>query len=71
MEEKENIEFSLPALLLVTGFCFLSFGLILKILDGVNMTLFFRIGFITFASGILTGVYFIAKRTERNQHSEA
>lgn len=66
MEEKEMREFSLPTLLLVTGFCFLSFALVLQILDGVNMRLFLWIGFIIFVSGLLTGVYIlIDKKTKQ------
>ena len=70
MEEKEMREFSLPALLLVTGFCFLSFALVLRVLDGVNMKLFFMIGFITFVSGFITGVFIlIDKKAEQRSKS--
>ncbi len=70
MEEKEMGEFSLPALLLVTGFCFLTFALVLRILDGINMKLFLRIGFITFISGVSTGVCILLdKKTEQRSGS--
>ena len=72
MEKNEDREYSLPTLLLVTGFCFLSFALGLKIFDGLNMKLFFRIGFLIFISGILSGVYiFIDKRSGNHQDPEA
>jgi hypothetical protein len=57
MEEKEMKKFSFMALPLVTGFCFLSFALVLKILDGINNKFFLWIGLITLASGILTGFF--------------
>ena len=67
MEEKEVSIFSLTALLLVTGFCFLSFALALKILDGVTNKLFIWTGIICLASGVLTSLcIFIDKK--QNSH---
>jgi len=65
MEKKEIREFSIPAMLLVTGFCFLSFALVLRILDGVSMKFFRRTGFIIFLSGVLTGVHILIDKKKR------
>jgi hypothetical protein len=68
MEEKEMEGFSLTTLFLVTGFCFLSFALALRILDSVTNKLFLWIGFITFVSGVLTGTcILIDKKTEQRK----
>ena len=55
MEEQIKNEFSVPALLLVTGTCFLSFDLALSILDGVNSKFLLWFGLITLMAGVLTG----------------
>ncbi len=71
MEEEVKIKFFLPALLLVTGLCFLAFDLALWILDGVNMTFFLWFGLITFMTGLLTGVFtMFEKRQNSVQNSE-
>ena len=62
MEEKDIRGFSIPALLLVTGTCFLSFALVLKILDGVIMTFFLDTGFFTFLAGVITGVGIVTRK---------
>ena len=67
MDEKEKEEYFLTDLLLVTGFCFLSFTMALRILDSVNMKLFLWIGFITFVSGVLTGTCILI---DKKQYSE-
>ncbi len=54
MEEIEEKDFSLPTLLWVTGFCFLSFTLLIRILDGVIITFFMWFGLATFVSGSLS-----------------
>ena len=62
MEEKEIRGFSIPALLLVTGTCFLLFTLALRILDGVIMKFFLETGFLTFLAGVITGVFILIRK---------
>lgn len=66
MDEKKGGDFFLTDLLLVTGFSFLSFALGLRILDGVSMRLFLWIGFITFFSGLLTGVVVLIEKKQNS-----
>ncbi|HMK27909.1 MAG TPA: hypothetical protein VK483_17880 [Chitinophagaceae bacterium] len=65
MEEKNIRAFSIPALLLVTGTCFLSFALLLKILDGVIMTFFLDTGFLTFLAGVIAGVFIMIRKRSK------
>jgi len=53
MEEKEIKEFTLPALLLVTGICFLLFDLFLRITQSAGNKLFLCIGIITLSCGVV------------------
>ncbi|MGC4035894.1 MAG: hypothetical protein QM764_08025 [Chitinophagaceae bacterium] len=46
-EEKKFKEFSVIGLFAVTGICFLSFSVLLKLLDGSFSPLFNKIGFIS------------------------
>jgi hypothetical protein len=70
MKKKESIEYFLPALLLVTGFCFLSFAMVLKILDGVNTKFFLRAGFTILLAGAFSGLcILIDKKTELRSRS--
>jgi len=62
MEEKNISAFSIPALLTVTGTCFLSFALALKILDGVIITFLLDTGFLTFLAGVITGVFIMIRK---------
>lgn len=62
MEEEVKSEFFLTALLLVTGFCFLTFALSLRILDGVNSKFFLWFGIITFMAGVLTGAFMLFEK---------
>jgi hypothetical protein len=65
MEEREIKGFNLMVLLFVTSFCFTSFAQVLRMLDGVDMKFFLRIGFITFVSGVFIGLcVLIDKKTE-------
>ena len=65
MEEKEMKGFSLMTLFLVTGLCFLSFTLFLRIIDDIIIKNFLWIGLITFSLGLLTGAdILIYKKTK-------
>jgi hypothetical protein len=67
MEEEEMKKFSLMALLLVTGFSFLLFGFVLRILDGVDTRLFMGFGLITFISGVVAGTYVLVNKKKRQR----
>lgn len=71
MEEQQDIKsFSLAALLLVTGFCFLLFTLLLRIADGVSTRLFLWIGIVTFVAGLLAGGATLRSRTNKKNKSK-
>lgn len=53
MEEQELKEFSWTNLFIVTGMCFLGFSWLLKLLDESHVQLFFRIGLLFTALGVL------------------
>jgi hypothetical protein len=65
MEEKHAREFYLTYFLLITGFSFLLFTLMLNIVDGVYIKLFFWIGLIALALGLLTGANILVNRANR------
>ncbi len=66
MEEREGRAFSLPALLLVTGFCFLSFAQVIKILDGIHTQFFLVTGLTSFVLGVLTGVCILIDKKQKS-----
>ena len=53
MEEKELSEFSWTNLFIVTGLSFLGFSWLLKLLDESHIQLFFRIGLLSTALGVI------------------
>lgn len=53
MEEKELSGFSWTNLFMVTGLSFLGFSGLLKLLDGSHIELFFRIGLLSTALGVI------------------
>ena len=70
MDAKKMYGFFLVAL--VTGLCFLSFDIFLKIVDGVNSKFFLWTSRIAFISCLLTGFFiFIDKKQNSDQNSEA
>ena len=69
MKERYAREFYPTWLLLVTGFSFLLFTLLLSIVDGVNIQLFLWIGGIAFVLGLLTGAVKLATRAKRSNKS--
>ena len=69
MEEKNTKEFYLTYILLVTGFSFLLFSLLLNIAGVENTELFLCIGLIVFVLGLLTGCYVLVSRASRRNKS--
>jgi len=65
MEERYEREFYPTWMLLVTGFSFLLFTLLLSIVDGINIKLFLWIGGIAFGLGLLTGATKLVTRAKR------
>jgi hypothetical protein len=63
-EIKEMRDFSLAALLLVTGFCFLLFTWIIKFLEGLFIQAFLWIGLTTFILGLLAGAVILIARNK-------
>lgn len=63
-------KFYLTWLLLVTGFSFLLFALLLRIVDGLSVKLFLRIGLISFVLGLLTGAITLRNMTIKKKRKE-
>jgi len=55
MEEEEIKKFSWPGLFLVTSFCFFTFSLFLKFLEGTDPGVFLWVGIVSFFLGLVTG----------------
>lgn len=53
MEDNDIDKFSWTNLFLVTGFSFLAFSAVLKVLDGSHILLFFRVGLVAASIGTL------------------
>ncbi len=65
----DDIDFSIAAFLLVTGFCFLSFTMLLRLLDGIVVLPFLWIGLTTFILGLLTAAALFSGRKKKQVKS--
>ncbi len=65
----DGIDFSIAAFLLVTGFCFLSFTMILRLLDGIFIISFLLFGLTTFILGLLTAAAMFLGRKKKQVKS--
>ena len=66
MEDKEMKEFSWTAFLLVTGFSFILFSKILRLLDGTRLPAFTWIGVVTILIGSLHFIVTLKEKSEEN-----
>ena len=70
MEKNREQELYLASLLLVTGFSFLLFALMMSLVDGNTKKIFWWIGGISFGSGILIGAFTLLPRAGRKNKNK-